>query len=111
MKNSLTRVRTHVVNGAKAVLQLAFAGDLGRNQLAITNNFSIVFRRLINPDNMLLGDDQHVRWRLRFNVFKDESLLVFINFLGRNFSRDDLAEETVSHSSCILTKLDIALSF
>lgn len=99
MENCLARVRAHVVNGAKTVLQLAFAGDFCRHQLAIANNFSIVFHRLINSDNMLLGNDQYMRRRLRFDVFKDESLLIFVNFLGRNFSRDDLAEQAVSHSS------------
>src|ERR1044071_4528220 len=94
----LARVWTHVVHGAKAVLQLALARYLGRNQLAIANQFGIGLRRLINPDNMLLGDDQNVRRRLRLDVFKDESLLVFINFLGRNFAGDDLAEEAIGHS-------------
>src|ERR1051326_3354416 len=99
MKNSLARVWTNVVNGAKAVLQLALAGDLCRHKLAIANQFRVGLGRLVNADNMLLGDNQHVRRRLWFDVFKDKSPLVFINFLGRNFTGDDLAEEAVSHSS------------
>lgn len=97
MENGLARVRAHVVHRAKSVLQLALAGDLCRHKLAIAHQFGIGLGRLINSDNMFLGDDQDVRRRLRLDVFKRKSLFVLINFFGRNFPGDDLAEEAVSH--------------
>jgi len=97
MENCLTRVRTHVIDRTESVFQLAFPRDLCRNKLAVTNEFRVLLGRLINANNMFLGDDQHMRRRLRFDVFKREGLFVFINFFGWDFSGDDLAEEAVSH--------------
>ena len=105
MEDCLSRVWTNVENGAEAVFQLAFAGDLCRNQLAITNQFRVSFCRLVNANDMFLGDNQHVGRRLRLNVLKGKRLFVFVNFFGRNFSRDDLAEEAVSHNREIVTNV------
>jgi hypothetical protein len=48
MKDSLAGVWANVVNGAKAVLQLALFGDFCRNQLAITNQFGVGLRCLVS---------------------------------------------------------------
>ena len=98
MKDSLSRVRADVVYGAKAVLQLALPRDLRRDELAIADQLRIPFGRLSNVNDMLLGDDQHVRWRLRIDVFKSEGLFVFVDFLGWYCARDDLAEKAIGHS-------------
>jgi hypothetical protein len=102
MENSLARVRTHVVNRAKSMLQLAFPGDLCGYKLAIAHQFRISLGGLVNADDMLLRDNQDVRRRLRLDVFKRKSLFVFINFFSRNFSGNDLAEEALSHGENVI---------
>jgi len=97
MENCLACVRTYVIDRTESVLQLAFVCDLCRDKLAIAYQFRVSFRRLVNADNMLLWDDQHMRRRLRFDVFKRKGLFVLVHFFSRNFSGDDLAEEAVSH--------------
>src|SRR4029077_5375716 len=84
MEDRLPRIRPYVIDGAKAVIQLAFARDFGRNQLAIADDLGVGLGRLVNPDDMLFGNDKNVSRRLSPDDFKDESLFVFINFLGRN---------------------------
>ncbi|MCU1255531.1 MAG: hypothetical protein JWM83_1830 [Candidatus Angelobacter sp.] len=98
MENCLACVRTHVIDRTESVLQFAFPSYLCRDQLAIAHQFRIRFRSLVNAHNMFLGDDQHMRRRLRFDVFKRKGLFVFVNFFSRNFSGDDFAEKTVSHN-------------
>ena len=111
MEDCLARVRTHVVDGAKAMLQLAFARYLGRNQLAIANKFGVGLRGLVNAHDMLFGDDQNVRRRAGFDVLEDINLLVFVYLLRGNFSGDDLAEEAISHNSLHINKVRSCVVF
>ena len=98
MKNCLAGVGANVVNGTKAVFQLALFGDFCSDQMGIADNFCICLRQVIDTGNVLLGNDQNVRRRARFDVFKGEDILVFVHLLRWNRAGDDLAEEAVSHS-------------
>ena len=97
MENRLPRVWANVVNRSKSMFQVALVCDLGRDKLAITNQFRVSFARLINAGNMLFRDDQHMRRRLWIDVFKSKCFFIFVNFFSGNFSGDDIAEETVGH--------------
>ena len=97
MENGLARVRAYVVHRAKSVLQLALLGDLSGDQVGIANNLCVRLGQVIDTDNMFLRDNQHMCRRAGFDVFKGEDLLIFINFLRRYGSGNDLAEEAVSH--------------
>src|SRR5262249_25231615 len=108
MEDSLSGVRTDVINRAKAVFQIALACDFCRDELAVADQLCIGLGRLVDADNMLFGDDQNMRRRSRFDIFKDENLVVFVNFFRRNAAGDNLAEKAVSHSKEILA--NIALS-
>lgn len=98
MEDRLACIRPNVIDSTETLLKFAFMRNLCRHKLAIAHELRIRFRCLVDPDNMLLWDDQHVRWRLRIDVLERESLLVFIDFLGGNFAGNDLAEKTVSHN-------------
>jgi hypothetical protein len=104
MEDCLACVGTNVVDGPKPVLEVAFARDPGRYDLAITNQLRVRFGCLINADDMFFGDNQDVRRRLRFNVLKDERFVVFINLFCWDFAGDDFAEETIGHNNEMLTK-------
>ena len=47
--------------------------------------------------NVFLGDHEHVRRRLRIDVLERKGVLVFVDFLGRNFTGNDAAEQAVFH--------------
>ena len=97
MENGLSRVRPYVVHRAKSVLQLALLGDFCGDQMGISDNLCIRLGQVIDTGNVFLGNNKDVRRRARFDVFKSEDLLIFVNFLRRYGARDDLAEEAVSH--------------
>src|SRR3984957_15469755 len=48
---------------------------------------------------MLLGNNQHMRGRLRIDIVKRVGMLVFVNFLGRYFPANNLAEQAVVHET------------
>src|SRR5262249_37393733 len=81
MEDCLSGVRADVINGAKAVIKLALAGEFGGNELAIADQLRVSLGRLINANDVLLGDDENVRWRSRLDVFKGEDSVVFVHFL------------------------------
>lgn len=95
MKDRLSRTRTNIKNGAVSVFDLALAGDFSRREMAAADQFGIVSLGLFQSRKMLLGDDEHVRGRLRIDVFKGQNVLVFMNFLRGNLSSDDAAEKTI----------------
>lgn len=105
MKDRLARIRPYVVDRAETMFKFAFMGDFCRYKLAIANQLRIGIRRLINARNMLLGNNQHMRRRLRIDVFKRKGLLVFIDLPGGDPARDNLAEKTVSHNGRILANV------
>ena len=55
--------------------------------------------------NMALGHYQKVHRSLRGNVVEGEHIVVFVDFLGRDFTLDDFAEKTVfTHSDYKVVK-------
>lgn len=81
MEDRLPRVRTNVIDRAKAILQAAFAGEFSGNQVRVADNLLIGLGQMVNADDVLLGDDQNVRRCARLDVFKSEDLLIFVNLL------------------------------
>jgi hypothetical protein len=102
MENCLSRVRTYVVHRAKSVLKLALLGDLCGDQVGIADNLCIRLSQMIDPGNVLLGDNKDVCRRAGFDVLKGEDLLIFVNFLRRYGAGNDLAEEAVSHGENVI---------
>jgi len=98
VKYGLPRPGPDVQDGAVALLDVAFAGDLGSCEVAAPDNFSVRDLRFFQSRKMFFGDDQNVSRRLRADVFEGEHMLVLVNFLGGNLAANDAAEEAVSGS-------------
>ena len=78
-------------------LRSALAREPSCHKLTVPEQFSIILFSLFEPHDVLLGNDQYMSGRLRIDVLKDESALVFINFFGWNFAGNDLAEKAIGH--------------
>jgi len=50
---------------------------------------------------VILGDDQDMRGRLGIDITKCEGTATFSHPLGRDVTRDDLAEEAVGHGAIV----------
>ena len=86
MKHRLSRPRSDVEHGAVSLFDVALARNLGGGQVAAAYRFSVSSLRLFQSSEMFLRDDQHVRGRLRIDVFKGEDVIVLLDFLGGNFA-------------------------
>src|SRR6516225_299927 len=84
-----------VVHGAVTVLDAALAADLGSNEVAISDDLGIPWLGFFQADQMLLGDDEHVRGRLRIDVLENVDLVIFVYLLRRDLARNDLAKQAV----------------
>lgn len=96
MEDRLSCARSNVEDGPVALLDVALAGDLRGGQMAAADQFGIFGLGFLQSSEMFLGHDQHVRGRLRIDVFEGEDVLVLVNFLRGNLAADDAAEEAVA---------------
>ena len=81
MKHGLAGAGSDIEYRAITLFDLAFASDLGRNQIQIANDFGVRGARLFDIDDVLLRDDQHMRWSLRLNVLEGIDAGVFEHLL------------------------------
>ena len=71
----------------------------------LAHQFAVGGLHVHNRRNVALGHYQKVHRGLRSNVVEGEHVVVFIDFLGRDFSLDDFAEKTVfTHSDYKVVK-------
>ena len=75
-----------------AILNRALSCNVGRGEVAESNEFRVFCLGFLQAGNMFLGNDQHVGWTLRVDIFKGEGVHVFINFLGGDFAAKNAAE-------------------
>ena len=101
----------NVVNGPVTILNTALAPDFGCDQLAIAKDLCVIGRRLFETGQMTLGNDKHMRRRLRIDVFKDINLIVLVDLLRRNLSLDDFAEEAIVHNEMVDDAANLTPSF
>jgi len=98
VEHGLPRFRSHVEDSAVAVFDSALASDGGGGQVKASDELCVFRLSFFQATNMLLGNNQNVRGRLRIDVLEGDRVLVFIYFLGGDFAVDDAAEEAVCHS-------------
>ena len=88
---------------------------LGDNLCAVKHlayQFAVGGLHVHDGRNVALGHHQKVHRGLRGNVVEGEYIVVFVNFLGRDFALDDFAEKTVfTHSSYKVVKRKAARFF
>jgi hypothetical protein len=66
--------------------------------MAMPQQIRVFHRRLFQPGNVFLGDNQHVGGSLRVDIVKGKGVFVFVNFLGRHFAAHNAAKQASSHS-------------
>src|SRR5690242_765100 len=93
MKHGLPGTGSYVVHSAITVFHAAFTRDPGSDQVRISDDLGVFRTGLFQSDDVLFGNDEHVGRRLRPKVLKGKNLFVLVNFLGGNFSGDDIAEK------------------
>lgn len=64
---------------------------------------AVLLSKLQNRAHMLFGDDEHMHRRFGVDIQKGQHLFILIYFLGGNFSRNDLAENTILHFYILLS--------
>src|SRR5579864_149592 len=99
MKDRLPGSRAHVENCSIAVLDVAFAGDVRSNEMTLADNLRVFRLGFFHSDDVLLRNDEYVCGSLRVDVFKDQCLIVFVDFLCRDFTTNDAAEKTIHRFS------------
>jgi hypothetical protein len=99
VKDRLAGTGTDVDYGSIAIFDAALARYFGGGELAIADKFRIFGCRFLESVEMFLGNDEHMGRSLGIDIFEGESVLVFVDFLGRNFSADDAAEQAIIHDT------------
>lgn len=92
----------------------AVRADVGDNAKTIGATFASQTRRDLHqmPQSLRIascgiqsrgfGNDEKMRWRLRRDVEKSETKLVFVNDVGGNFAADDFVEDGFVHGVQLL---------
>ena len=58
---------------------------------------------VIECGDVLLGDDEHVMWRLRVDIVEGENEVVVVDDVGGNLTPDYFAEEAIVFQRHFLT--------
>ena len=109
VKDGLACARSDIEHCPVPILDTALTCNMGCSELTAADDFGVFCGRLLQSADMLLGNDQHMRRRLRVDVFKSVDVLIFIDFFGRYLTSDDAAEQTISHDRSV-TKLQILVN-
>ena len=71
----------------------------------LAHEFAIIRLHVHDSRDVALRHDQEVYRCLRGDVVEGENIVVFVDFLGRDFTLDDFAEKTIfTHSVIIVVK-------
>src|SRR5208282_371975 len=81
-----------------AFLQAQFVRNFGGLQQQVAEDLMVFRRGFGKARDGLLGNNQHVRRRLRFDVAEREHQIVFINNGRRNFAGDDFFKKRFAHN-------------
>jgi hypothetical protein len=95
MKDGLPCAGTDVQYSAVSLLDIPLSRDPRRRKMASSDNFRIGSLCFFQSCKMPLGNNKHMRRRLWADVFKREHVIVFVNFLRRNFSAENATKKTV----------------
>lgn len=99
VKDRLAGARSNIEHCPVSVFNAALARNLGRREMTTADDFRVFTMGFFQSTHMPLGNNQHMGRGLGIDVLKRVSVFIFINFLGGNFTRNDPAEQTVSHDT------------
>ena len=93
MRNAFARIRSAVDDDAVTALrEIEFFRHHSRSEQQFPEQRLIGIRRLSQPPNAVLRNDEHVHRRLRIDIMKGEHVVVFVNDFRRNFAANDFLE-------------------
>jgi len=95
MKHRLSGSRADVENGTVSAFDIARARNLCRHQVAASDDLGIRRLGLLQPRKMPLGNDQHMRRRLRMDVLNSKNVFVLVYFPRRKLAAQDAAEDAI----------------
>ena len=107
VEHGLTRVGLAVEHKAGTAF---FETEVFRDKLCavehLAHEFAIFRLHVHDSRDVALRYDQEVYRCLRGDVVEGENIVVFVDFLGRDFTLDDFAEKTIfTHSIIIVVKV------
>ena len=107
VEHGLTRIGLAVEHKAGAAF---FETEVLRDKLCavehLAHEFAIFRLHVHDGCDVALRHDQKVYRCLRGDVIEGEHVVVFVDFLGRDFTLDDFAEKTIfTHSVIIVVKV------
>jgi hypothetical protein len=91
----LATIGTSINNNAVSVVQPFVAGQFRGFSYHVPQQRRVLLLCMSGGCNMLLGNNQQMRRRLRVDVGKAQALVVLEHTLGRDAASDNLAEETI----------------
>jgi len=97
VKYRLPRARPDIQHGAIPVFDRALLGDMGGGEMAAPHQFRVGGGCFFEAGNMFLRNHQHVGRPLRVDVFKGIRVFVLEDFLGRNLTANNSAEQAIFH--------------
>jgi len=97
VKHRLARFRADVQNCPVTVFNFSFPRNLCGSQVTAADDLGIFMRRILQINDMFLGNDQDVGGRFRIDVLEGVCVLVFIDFLRMNLAGNDFAKKAVIH--------------
>ena len=98
MEDGLARTGANVDHGAVPIFDAALAGDLRGGEVTSANDRGVLDRRLFEPRNVLLWNDEHMSRALGVQVFEGENVVIFVDFSRRDFAAQKAAKKTVNHT-------------
>ena len=91
----LPAIVSRVHDDAVTLVQLLSARNLSRSCHQMTHQSRVFGQRLSRGADVLLGNHQKVRRRLRIDVREADAAFVFIHAVRRYGAGDDLAKQTI----------------
>jgi hypothetical protein len=96
MKNGLSAVAVCIYDDPVTVISKPFLTcQSGTSVQQMPDQGFIGIAGSIERIDMISRDYKNVRWRLRVKVVERNALFVLVNSVGRNFTRNDLAENAI----------------
>src|SRR3984893_13592587 len=94
MRNAFTRVGSAVDDDAvTALLDTKFLGQITGDEQKLPQDFLIRFRCCSQTRNHFLGHNQNMEGRLRIDVVKSDSVVIFPDNFRGNLARYDLLKD------------------
>ena len=95
MIDGLAAIRAGVDHDPVAAIEPRFARHCGGLRHQVSQQGGVLFLGMRLRRDVLFGDHQQVRRRLRIDVRKTKAQFILIHPLGWNSARNDLAKKTI----------------